>query len=140
MRRLSAVTGDDRLQMPELLRRWGYPRPLAPGELTVSWWYAYGDDVVFWFNSDEGHVAGSAMLHVCVAPESRGKAIDRWGLTSVEVIAQLCGLGLLYTHPPTEPQARVLRAFGWQPSPLGEGVLERHLPGWQRSTRNDRVI
>lgn len=131
------MVGDDRLQIPELLRRWGYPRDLAPGELTVSYWFAYGDDVLFWYNSDAGHPELSSMLHVCVAAEARGRALDRWGLVAVEVLAVLYGLTLLYTQPPTDGVSRVLRSFGWVPSDLGEGVLERHLPKSQRSPWND---
>jgi len=124
MRRLWPIDGEERLQIPHLLTLWKYPRELIPGELAISWWYGAGTEALFWYNSGEGDPPRSAMLHVAIAPDAK-YVVTRRELVAIELIAELRGLTLLITDPPTEHLREGLIRLGWQRRE--DGVLTRDL-------------
>lgn len=126
--RIRELGATDKLLAETLLREWGYPRPLTVLERDVSSMFAYGTRVLFWFNRDEDVPPRCAKLHVCIAPEMRGRAADRFTLYAIEAIAHLLDVDRLVMRP--EPElARSLGFFGWVPARENrDGWLELALP------------
>jgi len=59
------------------LKSWGYPRELTPIEINLGSWFSYGNDSLFWIEPVPA-VAGLAILHLAVAPETREKGHGSW--------------------------------------------------------------
>jgi len=112
-------------QVPGLLAAWSYPRELLPGELAVSSWFAFGDDVLVWLNSYEGEPHGEAMMHVAAAPDVRGRWFARYGLDMLYAESRKIGLVRLVTDPPRPRLARGLVHLGW--TQHEDGTLSREL-------------
>jgi hypothetical protein len=130
-RTLWEIKGDDRFQIPQILKDWGYPRELADGELGLSWWYGFGDDVLFWYNAMDGLPKGTAMLHACIRPDARKRAVNRKALYAIEIIPELRGMDSVVADPPSVALRDALLRRGWRLRQ--DGRVERLLGDTWRS-------
>lgn len=78
----------------DIVHEWGYPRHVERTECRAGMWYAWGDDVTFWFEfEDESH---TVTVHLAMHPNTRGKLFLRPLFEGIEVIAGLlCARGLV---------------------------------------------
>lgn len=126
--RLRELGPTDKLKAAVLVRAWGYPREVPPLELQVSVWYAYGTAALFWFNRDAEVDERTAKLHVCIAPEQRGRLADRSVLIAIETLGHFLDVDRLLMHP-AEDLVHTLERFGWRRAREGRpGWLELALP------------
>lgn len=113
--------------LAERARSWGYPREVGADELEGGYWYSYGDDVVLWYAWVEP-VGKVMVVHLCLAPGSRGRVASRRALTGMEVLGEALGAESLVYVPGAGggPEvAAYLGRLGWDR--LDEGVLVRWL-------------
>lgn len=118
--------------LAERVKSWGYPRALDPTiDIEHGFWFTWGPDLVLWYVWGDTHVL---LVHLCVAPESRGCIYPRRFLVGMEVMAEALGAHQLQFHPTGNPESDaqttdLLRRLHWQP------MLD--CPGWMLDLRGD---
>ena len=101
--------------------RWGFPREVTRKEIDKAYWFRFGGDVVFWYES-VSIMPDSLWIHIAAKPGVRRWLVPtrRW-LIGSEVIGELLGAEQL-RFIPIEGEREVhqhLTSLGWEPDEFG---------------------